>query len=50
MLEMRAACEKCSTPLTNGGDAPICIFECTFCMPCGETMNRICPNCGAELT
>lgn len=49
MLEMRSTCEKCSAPLTDGGDALICSFECTFCVTCGETMNCLCPNCGGEL-
>ena len=50
MLEMRPDCEKCGVDLPP--DAPgafICSFECTFCAPCSEAMDDICPNCGGEL-
>lgn len=49
MLEMRDTCEKCSATLTDAGEAVICSFECTFCVPCGNAMDSICPNCGGEL-
>jgi hypothetical protein len=49
MLEMRATCEKCEAPLAVDAAATICSFECTFCVPCAETMALTCPNCGGEL-
>ncbi len=50
MLEMRPDCERCGTDLA--AEAPgafICSFECTFCAPCAEELDDICPNCGGEL-
>ncbi|MBN9787051.1 DUF1272 domain-containing protein [Pseudonocardia sp. TMWB2A] len=50
MLEMRPDCEKCGADLP--ADAPgafICSFECSFCAPCAEGLDDICPNCGSEL-
>jgi len=50
MLEMRAQCEKCETPLAADTDqARICSFECTFCVSCASEMSDTCPNCGGEL-
>jgi hypothetical protein len=49
MLEMRQACERCSTALPQDGKARICSFECTFCPACAEAMSNGCPNCGGEL-
>jgi len=49
MLEMKEACEKCSTPTVKDGEARICAFECTFCAPCADDMDGTCPNCGGEL-
>ena len=49
MLEMRTECEKCSVALDPKGHAVICSFECTFCVPCGDSMESTCPNCGGEL-
>lgn len=49
MLEMKSSCERCEKPLEQDGEAWICSYECTFCTPCVEEMNRICPNCGGEL-
>ena len=50
MLEMRAQCEKCETPLTaDSSDARICSFECTVCASCATEMSETCPNCGGEL-
>lgn len=49
MLEMRAACEKCEADLSEGGDARICSFECTFCVACADQMASVCPNCSGEL-
>ncbi|MDP6573704.1 MAG: DUF1272 domain-containing protein [Rhodospirillales bacterium] len=46
---MREACEKCGTALPWGADARICSYECSFCAPCSEGMNHLCPNCGGEL-
>jgi hypothetical protein len=48
-LEMRPSCEKCGASLPQDGEARICSYECTFCPPCAEGMNRTCPNCGGEL-
>ena len=50
MLEMRPDCERCGTNLpAHTGGAFICSFECTFCAPCAEELDDICPNCGGEL-
>jgi len=48
-LEMREACERCGTGLAANGDAWICSYECSFCTPCTERMQAVCPNCGGEL-
>jgi hypothetical protein len=48
-LEMRTECERCGIALAQGGDAVICSFERTFCRPCAEAMNLVCPNCSGEL-
>ncbi len=49
-LEMRDKCEKCEMPLaTDSGEARICSYECTFCVPCTDAMEGRCPNCGGEL-
>lgn len=48
-LEMRGECEHCGTALAPGDSAWICVFECTFCTDCAESMHRVCPNCGGEL-
>jgi hypothetical protein len=48
-LEMRPICEKCETGLAPDGAAYICSYECTFCGPCAEAMDLVCPNCGGEL-
>lgn len=50
MLAMRPDCERCGTDLpaeTSG--AHICSFECTYCTPCAQTLDNVCPNCGGEL-
>ncbi len=50
MLEMRPDCERCGTDLpADGPGAFICSFECTFCAPCADTLDDLCPNCGGEL-
>jgi uncharacterized protein len=50
MLEMRPDCERCGNDLpADEGGAFICSFECTFCAPCVEAMDEVCPNCGGEL-
>ncbi|WP_404711702.1 DUF1272 domain-containing protein [Sphingomonas sp. MMS24-J13] len=47
MLAMRPDCERCGRDLpADQLGAMICSFECTFCGPCADTMDRICPNCG----
>ncbi|MFJ5773972.1 DUF1272 domain-containing protein [Streptomyces sp. NPDC093094] len=49
-LEMRESCERCTTAeLPPDGPARICSYECTFCVPCAEAMEGVCPNCGGEL-
>lgn len=49
-LEMRSECEKCARLLPPDSDiAYICSYECTWCAPCTEAMNHICPNCGGDL-
>ena len=48
-LEMRPSCEKCGVALAQDGEARICSYECTFCVPCAGGMNQVCPNCGGEL-
>jgi hypothetical protein len=49
MLEMKSQCEKCNVDLPKEGEAVICSFECTFCAPCSDSMQRVCPNCAGEL-
>jgi len=49
MLDMKENCEKCEVPTPKSGEACICSFECTFCVPCSDDMDRVCPNCGGEL-
>ncbi|WP_420561909.1 DUF1272 domain-containing protein [Tepidicaulis sp.] len=46
---MRTECEKCKTSTPPEGEASICSYECTFCVPCTSGMNHRCPNCGGEL-
>ncbi|MCM3767707.1 DUF1272 domain-containing protein [Neobacillus niacini] len=48
-LEMRKKCERCDSAIGENAAAYICVYECTFCEPCTETMEHICPNCGGEL-
>ena len=48
-LEMRSTCEKCEAGLAHDAEAFICSYECTFCGPCSNAMDRTCPNCGGEL-
>ncbi|HYK73334.1 MAG TPA: DUF1272 domain-containing protein [Pseudoneobacillus sp.] len=48
-LEMRNKCERCNSSIENDTLAYICVHECTFCSPCTEEMNHVCPNCGGEL-
>ncbi|MEF9884600.1 DUF1272 domain-containing protein [Streptomyces sp. P9-A4] len=49
-LEMRDRCERCGTAaLAADGDARICSYECSFCVPCADAMSDVCPNCGGEL-
>ena len=49
-LEMRGSCEKCGKPLAaDSAEAYVCSYECTWCGPCADAMNHVCPNCGGEL-
>ncbi|MBB4986171.1 MULTISPECIES: DUF1272 domain-containing protein [Streptomyces] len=49
-LEMRERCERCEVEaLVPDGPARICSFECSFCVPCADAMDGVCPNCGGEL-
>ncbi|MFD2444392.1 DUF1272 domain-containing protein [Bacillus sp. CGMCC 1.16607] len=48
-LEMRNKCERCNSSIEDHSHAYICVHECTFCSPCSDEMNHICPNCGGEL-
>ena len=51
MLQLRPNCECCNRDLPpDAGDAMICTFECTFCVPCArDVLHARCPNCGGEL-
>jgi len=48
-LEMRDECERCSVSLGPRDVAWICVYECTFCTDCAESLQYVCPNCGGEL-
>jgi hypothetical protein len=48
-LEMKTSCERCGRALAAGAVAVICSYECTFCVACGDELERVCPNCGGEL-
>jgi uncharacterized protein len=48
-LEMKMRCTHCERPLSPGGDAFICSFECTYCVECAEKFDQVCPNCSGEL-
>jgi hypothetical protein len=48
-LEMKKQSHKCGRALPAGGEAYICVYECTFCRDCTQSMKSICPNCGGEL-
>lgn len=48
-LLMKLRCERCQASLSPQSDALICSYECTFCVACGDQMERVCPNCGGEL-
>ncbi|MFI5530578.1 DUF1272 domain-containing protein [Kitasatospora sp. NPDC051853] len=49
-LEMRGLCERCGTAeLAADGPARICSYECSYCVPCADAMEQVCPNCGGEL-
>jgi len=48
-LQMRGECEHCHAQVMPDGEAFICVFECTFCPECADSMQHVCPNCGGEL-
>ena len=48
-LEMKVRCMHCEKPLSPGGEAFICSFECTFCAECMKEHQNTCPNCEGEL-
>ncbi|WP_306822922.1 DUF1272 domain-containing protein [Streptomyces sp. 5112.2] len=43
-----ASAVRTPTALPADGPARVCSSECTFCVPCAEAMDRICPHCGGE--
>ena len=50
MLAMHPDCQTCGADLP--AEAPgsfICSVECTYCAPCAERFDDICPGCGGEL-
>ena len=49
MLQMKSQCEKCQGEVASDEEAYICSYECTFCAPCTQKMQAVCPNCGGEL-
>ena len=49
MLRLKTECETCAASLDAECEAYICSYECTFCGPCGDAMDHVCPNCGGEL-
>lgn len=48
-LEMREKCERCDSSIEDHSPAYICVYECTFCSPCTEELENVCPTCGGEL-
>ncbi|EJV62526.1 DUF1272 domain-containing protein [Bacillus wiedmannii] len=48
-LEMKTNCQICDQSLESNSEAYICVYECTFCAPCTEERQNVCPNCGGEL-
>ena len=48
-LELRASCEQCGTALAAEAEAYICVYECTYCPSCTESLGHVCRNCGGEL-
>ncbi|PQZ52670.1 MULTISPECIES: DUF1272 domain-containing protein [Bacillus] len=48
-LEMKTNCQICDHSLQPDSEAYICVYECTFCAPCTEERQNVCPNCGGEL-
>jgi len=47
---MKSECEICNKALSYSSDAMICSFECTYCIDCAKSLNKICKNCNGELT
>lgn len=45
-LEMRSACERCGAKLAPEDAAWICVYECTFCTDCAESVQHVCPTRG----
>lgn len=52
MLQLRPNCECCDKDLPpDSSEAVICTFECTFCVPCAESvLAGSCPNCGGNFS
>ena len=47
MLALRPNCERCDVDLPpEAAHARICSYECTFCQPCVDALENVCPNCG----
>ncbi len=47
-LSMKGSCERCRRVIEPSDEAFICSYECTFCPPCSDATQHICPNCGGE--
>jgi uncharacterized protein len=49
-LAMHPDCQRCGMDLlAEAPGAFICSFECTYCAPCAEALDDLCPACGGEL-
>lgn len=48
-LEMRETCERCGAKLFQDGEACICSYEHTYCVPCATVLQKSCPQCEGEL-
>lgn len=46
---MRPQCARCGLVIAPDGEACICSYETTFCIPCATVLQRVCPCCEGEL-